>query len=197
VLCSCGKEKGSGPAAGEFEIEKKFERGPVTLTVKVSKKEITIADRITLVLEAVADEDQEVELPKFGDKLEHFGIVDYRRPMPKLVKGERVLTRRSYELEPLLSGDYKIPPMKILFWKKGEAEPKKHELETEELTIKVKSVLPEKLAELKIKDIAGPIELPRPRRGWLFTIVAVGIVAAAGVVALIVWLRRRRSPMAT
>ena len=195
-LASCAKDVPKETGDAKFEIAKEYKRGPVELSVKVSKKEITIADRITLLLSAVAKEDYEVELPKFGDKLEQFGIVDYRRPQPRLIDDGRVHTEKSYVLEPFLSGDYKIPPMKIVFWKKGEAKPKKHELETEEMTVKVTSILPEKQAELTIKEIAGPVELPRPRRGALYATIAGGVTVVGGAIALVVWLRRRRRKVA-
>ena len=34
----------------KFEIDKKYERGPIVLSLKINKKEISIADRITLVI---------------------------------------------------------------------------------------------------------------------------------------------------
>ena len=197
AIASCSKDQAARPEGEAFEIEKKFTRGPVTLVVKVSRKSITIADRVTLVLEATADEDQEVELPKFGEKLEQFGIVDYAASPPRLVGEGRVVVRKSYELEPFLSGDYAIPPMKVRFWEKGTEDPKKHELETEELTVKVASILPEKLSELAIRDIAGPVDLPPPDRRWAYAVVGGGVAVIALAAALVMWLRRRgRGPLA-
>jgi hypothetical protein len=178
------------PNKKKFAIDKKYERGPVTASLKVDRDDITIADRITLIIEATATEDYEVQLPSFGEKLQEFGIVDYETAQPRLVEGGRIRTARSYVLEPFLSGEYAIPPMKIIFWKKGEEE--RHEFETEELAIKVKSLLPEKYGELKIKDIAGPVELPRSARPWLYAVGAACIVLIAGAGALTFYLRRRR-----
>ncbi len=189
---SCSQDEPSAPDAQKYDIEKEYQRGPATVRLKIDHKEITIADRIQLVLQAVVDEDYEVELPKFGDKLEQFGIVDYRSRPPVLADDGRVSTEKTYVLEPFLSGDYKIPPMKIAFWKRAEKEPKRHEIETEELTVQVKSLLPEKAAELKIKDIAGPVELPRPKRAWGY-VTAVGAVTLLAVVAVLwAWRRHRK-----
>jgi len=189
ALLSCAGRKGIEPAEGRFEIEKRYERGPIKVELKVDRKEISIAERIRLVLQAEIGEDYQVQLPKFGEKLEQFGIVDYESPSPRLTNGGRVLTRRSYVLEPFLSGDYKIPPMKVTFWKKDEQEPKKHEIETEEVTIKVRSLLPQKAAELKIKDIAGPLELPKSPRGWLYALVVGGLAMVGAVVAVMLLLK--------
>jgi len=196
-LCLGGCREDVDPeGAPEFEVEKTFERGPVTLVLKLSRKEITIAEGIALVLEVTAPEDFEIELPRFGEKLEQFGITDYRVEPARLVDDDKTVTVRSYELEPFLSGDYRIPPMKIAFWKRpaeGEpdpSEPKRHEIETEELTVKVKSILPEKMAELDIEDIEPPVELPVESRAWLYAVVGLS-VAAFGILLAIIAIRRR------
>ena len=184
----CEKEEAPETPTKAFEIEKVYERGPVTFTVKVSRQEITIADRLRLSLEVLAQEEYEVSLPEFGEKLEQFGIVNYRAPSPQLVKESIVQLKKSYDLEPFLSGEYKIPPMKIVFWKKGED--KRHEIESEELTIQVKSLLPENLADLAIKEIVPPVAFPEPVRWLIYGLIAVGILGAGGVAAFLL-LRRR------
>lgn len=189
-LSSCHKRGTEAAKSDSYEIDKKYERGPVTFTVKVSKKEITIADRLALLLEARAHEDYDVELPKFGDKLEQFGIVDYQSPPPKLIGQGNILVQKIYQLEPFLSGDYRIPAMKVSFRKKGDEKAERHELESEEITIKVKSLLPEKVAELKIKEIAPPVDLPRRGGVWLSGGISLAVLAAAGG-ALWLWRRRR------
>jgi len=193
---SCGKEDAGEAPGKEFEIEKRYQRGPISVELKVSRKEITIADRLTLVLQAEVQEDYEAEMPKFGEKLHQFGIVDYVVAPPRLADNGRVLSRRSYVLEPFLSGDYEIPAMTILFWKKAEKDARKHEIQTEKLSIKVKSLLPAKAAKLEIKDIAGPVELPAPRRGWLYAPIAGAAAALAGAAVFVVWRRRRRRRLA-
>ena len=64
-------------------------------------------------------------------------------------------------------------------------------LETEEIKITVKSILPEKLAELKIKDIAGPVELPEPDRSWIWRL-AVGISLAICLGGFLVYRFRKK-----
>lgn len=194
-LPSCDK-KAEDPAATTFDVDKKYERGPVTMHVKLNRKEISIAERLTLRLEVTAEESYEIEWPKLGEKLAQFGIVDYDSPVPALAKGGRVLYVRSYELEPFLSGEYKIPPLKVTFWKKAEAQPKKHDLESEELTVNVKSLLPEKAGALKIKDLVGPMEMPGGDRRWLY--LAAGLIGAAVVAGggVIFWRRRKNGPAA-
>ena len=190
ALQGCKREGPAAPTDEPSAIAKEYKRGPIIFRLKVSDKEISIADRIRLVVEVLLKEEYEAELPGFGEKLEQFGIVDYRSSPPELADDGMVLSRKSYELEPFLSGEYKIPPMKVVFWKKGE-EDKKHELESEELTIKVKSLLPEDTAELAIKEIAPPVELPRPSRRWLYLSIAGGVFLVGVVAAVVLWCKRR------
>ena len=189
---SCKEKTAEEVDTENYVIAKEYKRGPATLDVKVDRKEITIADQIALVLDAKIPEDFEVEMPRFGEKLEQFGIKDYRNPPARLVDDGKLLYRRTYVLEPFLSGEYTIPVMKVQFWKKGQPDSQKYELETEELTIQVKSLLPEKTAELEIRDISGPVSLPPPQRGWIYAVVIGGIAFVLVVVVIVVWWKRRR-----
>lgn len=191
VGCGSDKDASKKKEAAPAGIEKKFERGPVTVRVLLDKKEATIAERLNLTLEVVSDEDYEVRLPAFGEKLEQFGIVDYRTPQPELVEGNKTRQSRSYVLEPFLSGEYIIPPMKVEFWKKSEADGQRHELETEDIKVTITSLLAEDLANLEIHDIEGPVELPRPKIVSDPRFITIIIALSVLLTALIVWLRCR------
>jgi hypothetical protein len=190
VIMGCEKGAVSKDAAAHFEIEKHYQHGPVQFTLKASRKQISIADRLQLELTAVVDEDYEASLPEFGDKLEQFGIVDYQAPAPRLLEGGRVQIRKTYELEPFLSGDYTIPAMKVHFWKNGEEE-QKHELESEPITIRVASLLKADGAKLVIREISPPVELPGPPPALLYAL-AGAIVLGGGCLGFFFWRRRRK-----
>lgn len=193
AVSSCSRKDARSRESSDFEIDQEWERGPVTLRLKVDREEITIAERITLLIEVDAGEDTEVELPRFGEKLEEFGIKDYHSPQPRIIADGRVRTARSYTLEPFLSGEYKIPPMKIAFREKEDQEAPPHEIESEAITINVTSLLPEDIKELKIADLIAPLSLPRPPRRWLLPAVLAAAAAAAVSAAVALYLRRRRS----
>src|SRR5512137_2042482 len=76
VLCpfSCRK----GEKAPEFKMTRAYESGPVSFTVSLSDSAVTIAQRVKMLVETRAQKGWRAELPKFGEKLDQFGIVDYR-----------------------------------------------------------------------------------------------------------------------
>jgi hypothetical protein len=188
TLASCGGN-GKRVETGAFEIDETYRRGPVSFRTAVSRKEITIAERLTMLLEVKAREGYTAELPSFGEKLQEFGIVDYRTDRPELL-GDTVLTRRTYELEPFLSGEYRIPPMTVSF--RAEGDSVVHTLESDTISVRVLSILPEDLAELEIRDIAGPADIPAD---YAKAVVIAAAVAAAAAVLFVLWRRKRLRPL--
>lgn len=187
VVASCGGEETADRVS--YEIDETYRRGPVSFRVALSSDEITIAEHVTMLLEIRAREGYTAELPRFGEKLERFGIVDYETGRPEL-RGDTVVTRRAYELEPFLSGDYAIPPMAVHFHAEGDTI--LHTIESDTLHVRVNSILPDDLAELEIRDIAGPEEIPADYTKAI--VMAVIVVAVAGGL-FVLWRRRRVEPL--
>ena len=205
LAVACGKA-GEKTEPAEWAVDKSYERGPMTLRLRIDRDDITIAETIQLSLEARVEEGYKVEMPKFGEKLEQFGIVDFRESPPKLAGEGHIVVSRTYTLEPFLSGEYTIPPMTVHFWEESAETPsesegetaeeaeetQRHEIETEEVKISVASLLPEDQAGLQIKEIVPPVEIPRESRRGRIVLVVVLLLAAGGAVGGIWWWRRRR-----
>ncbi|MBN1832336.1 MAG: hypothetical protein JW896_09520 [Deltaproteobacteria bacterium] len=193
-MFSCRKEEKRGPRGEEKEtgIHETVDRGPATLFLDIDRKEITVAERINLKITMVIDEDYEVRLPGFGEKLEQFGIVDYHTTQPELTEDNHKEMSRSYVLEPFLSGEYLIPPMEVTFWKTGEEETEAHKIQTPEVTIAVKSILPEDLEEVKLNEIKPPVPFPRSFSLWTWAGIGSALVVAVTAVAVVLIRRRKR-----
>jgi hypothetical protein len=172
-------------------IQKTYDRGPLSCTVEIDKSEMTIADRLNLKITAIIDENYEVELPAAGDKLAQFGIVDYQTTTPQLIDDHKQKIIRSYVLEPFLSGDYIIPAMTLRFWKIGQQGTDDHVLETEEIKISVKSLLPENFKDMKLHDIRGPVALGRSVPIWAWALGIAGLGGFAGFVCYLIIKRRK------
>ena len=187
AIFSCGGDE-SAVEEQTWEIDRDFTRGPVVLRVAVSRKELTIADRFDLLVETRAGDGYITELPRFGDKLEEFGIVDYRSGPPHLDDDGTVVTSRTYELEPFLSGEYVIPPMTISFHEEGDTT--LHYLESDTIRVMVASILPEDQEGLEIREITGPADLPSDYRKAL--LIGAAIVLAAAAIVFLLWRRSKR-----
>lgn len=202
LLGACKETQTEKADAETFDgIEKKHERGPLQVVIRVSPKEPTIADKIELSLEVTIAEDYKIEMPSFGEKLEQFGIRDFRESQPRLVDGNRMRTVRTYELEPFLSGDYVIPPMKFAFSGKsagGGSDVKvtdEHTLETEPIDLTIRSLLDQKKEALVIHEIAPPVSLEKPSAAPFWTKVGGLVVGVIAIVVGLVWALRRRKKM--
>jgi len=192
-LVSCKKDDTDATPKKEKDpgIHEEVGRGPATVALDVDRKEISIAERLNLTISISVDEDYEIKLPGFGEKLEQFGIVDYHTTQPELIEGNRKKVSRSYVLEPFLSGDYTIPPMVITFWKKSEQESGEHKIETPEVTIKVKSLLPEDLKDVSLNEIKPPVSFPRSHILWLWAAIAAAVLVT-GIVTTTAIVRKRK-----
>jgi len=190
-LCAgCGKSPDGKPGKAQFEIDKNYERGPLTVHVRADKAKITIAETFMLELEAAIEPGYEVRMPKVDKVLESFGIVDWDNLGDKLDPNDRVVSTYRYRLEPFLSGKYPIPAFTFEFHDVNSPEDKKYELTTEPIDIEVTSLLTDQRAELKIEDIEGVVEMPKPKSfAWIWVPGIVILVTAGG---FWLYLRRKR-----
>jgi len=187
ILAAAASCKQAGPSEEKrFTFSRTYRSGPVSFRVALSDSAVSIADRVEMLVETRAEKGWRAELPKFGDKLSEFGIVDYRNPQPELGQGGVVVTKRIYVLEPFLSGDYQIPPMEASFRQEGDST--RHTIESDTILIRVKSLLPKDQATLDIHDVASPV--PFPFAWWKAGLAAACVAAAAGA-AVFLWRHRR------
>jgi hypothetical protein len=190
VCAGCEKSPDSGAAKSEFEIDKDFERGPLTVHVRADKSTMTIAETVLLELEAAVEPGYEVRMPKVDKVLESFGIVDWDSPGDKLDEKGNVVSRYRYRLEPFLSGTYSIPAFTFEFHDVNSPQETKYELTTEPIEIEVTSLLDDQRAELNIEDIEDVVEIPKePSFRWAWALGLIAVLAGAGAW---LWLRRRR-----
>ncbi len=93
LLCAAAScNKGKAAKEKEFKFARRFESGPVSFRVSLSDSSVTIAQRVKMLLETHSQKGWRAELPKFGDKLSEFGIVDYHNYQPELGANGAVVT---------------------------------------------------------------------------------------------------------
>ena len=190
ALSGCGKKAGSAGSA-EFEIDKDFERGPLNVHLRLSKSSLTIAQTFLLQIEAAIKDGCELTMPKIDPLLQSFGLLDFHDLGDRLDEPNNLVKTHNYKFEPLVSGNFTIPPLTFKFTETAAAddteddtEPKLYELETEPIDIEVTSLGGEDLAELVIADIAPPVSMPDDIPLWPFVIIAIVIIAAAVIIVI-------------
>jgi hypothetical protein len=190
ACAGCDKSPETETTNSEFEIDKDFERGPLTVHVRADKSTMTIAETVLLELEAAIEPGYELQMPRVDKVLESFGMIDWDNLGDKLDENGNVVSTYQYRLEPFLSGTYPIPAFTFEFHDVNNPEEKKYELTTEPIDIEVTSLLDDQRAELKIEDIEDVVEIPKvPSFWWAW---ALGAIAAAAAAGTWLWLRRRR-----
>ena len=191
MFCAgCDESKQAESKKTQFEIDKVYERGPVTAHVRVEKGKITIAETVMLEFEAAVEPGYEVQMPKVDKALENFGLLDVQNMGDRLDANNSVVSRYRYRLEPFLSGTYAIPAFTFIFHDVNSPEKKEYELTTEPIDIEVASLLGEQRAELKIADIEDVVDMPKDASFWWVWVIVVASVVGGGAGWL--YLRRRR-----
>ena len=185
ILAGCRKDDGGKGGKDEFEIDKLYERGSLTVHIQLDKSKITIAETTLLRIEATVEQGYEVDMPKVAEVLENFGIVDCDNLGSGLDEKNNIVQIRQYRLEPFLSGQYQIPSFTFHFYDANSTEAGKYELVTEPVDVEVSSLLGAGRENPVIADIEDVVEMPKePSYWWVWT---TGIVIVAG--GIIFWLR--------
>ena len=190
AFAGCEKSKDNKSAAKGYEIDKKFERGPLTAHVRISKSKITIADTFQLELEADIDPNYDVNMPKVDGMLQNFGIVDWKNPGDKLDPNNNVVHTYQYRLEPFLSGTFQIPAFIFEFHDVNKPQENQYKLTTEPVDIEVTSLLGDQRANLQISDIAGVVDIPK-QPSYLWVWILSGLVFACGGTGTLIYFKRR------
>ena len=201
-IFGCEREEVTETKQTEFEIDRAYEKGPLSVHVKIDKEQISIADTLRLRLEATIEEGYQITMPRVGDLLDQyeFALMDYQAPPDKLIENNRLLVQREYVLEPMFSGAYSTPALTFVFTEqpggieeagddKTKASEKHYELHTEAIPVEVTSLLDEDRDDLEIADIKDVVPLPsRWPLWWIWLVIAAAVL----VMAVIILVRRRR-----
>ena len=164
------------------------------MRLSADKDSMSIAESVVLTIEAEVEEGFEAELPRFGEKLGEFGIRDYREDPPRLTPEGKIVIEKDLYARTLPFGRLHhfshagaIPQESR--WNRGKGSGPndggswEHEIATEEITIKVNSLLEKDQKELALNPIKGPVGLPREPISLLFVLLGLGAAAlvAGGV----------------
>ena len=161
---------------------------PVSVIASTDVTKVTIGDKIQYFITIISDPDLEVPNPSFGENLDAFGIKDFDTLEPRDYKG-KIVTGRWYTLDIYVVGTYTIPAPVVKF---TGPDGKETEVEGNEVTVEVVSVIPDGEEPEDIKDIAGPMVLPKDYTPHILVGVSIVVFIGACIVAYILIQRRER-----
>ena len=195
LVFACAPSRDEAPAGPDdsSSLVQEQERGPVKVTLRVTPREVSIADKIRFRITAEAEPGVRVDLPEFGESLGAFAVRDWR-VFPERGEDPRIF-EQEYTLDILVSGDYPIPPLTIRFAderKDSEHPGKEFEIRTDEVVISVKSLVEGDPRLADIREIPGPVSFPEEGSSLLPYTILGGVLLLAAAAAAIVRLKKRR-----
>ena len=141
----------------------------------VSKRTVTIGDRIRYSIEARYGKGVSVVFPAFTDKkIGDFEIKDSGKTIEKGWFGRTVETRW-YSIAAWTVGKLSVPEAQILYTVKGKDQ--RISVPIKSVEISVESVLPKGAAITDIKDIKGPIQIPDTEKKLAFAALVLVIIS--------------------
>lgn len=194
---ACTSEPGKDTAARDPGIAQTYVQNQFTVIERLSKKEITIAEQLTLVLETEVPENTAVEFPAYVASLGDFTLKDTRILPPRMTgTGDkiRVVHQVTYLLEPYLSGIYTIPAMTVTY-RSRENDTDVTKVVTEKFEIPVQSLLGPDTDRVEIKDIKPPLAMEPNRARLLLAAGLVLLLATAAISGFIYWKTRREKKL--
>jgi len=176
----------------EDVIERKAEKGPVKLLVRVWPREPRLSDLVEMEVRVESQPGVEIKPPAFGQAVGDFLVRDYsERPAEA---GDRNTRRFHYQLEPAHAGKHLIRSVAVEFTDRrpgSEAAREPAFVETDPLELTVTSELADEAPDLaRLEPMLPPQAMPAQfAAGWVAAIAAAAVLAAA---ALVLVRRRKR-----
>ena len=174
LLAGCGvmcrNESASSAPAGNT-IERRAEKGPVKLFVRVSPREPRLSDLVEMDVTAESQPGVEIKPPAFGQAVGDFLIRDYsERPAEA---GAENVRRFHYQLEPAHAGKHLIRSVSLEFVDKRPNSERRGEpalIETDPLEVTVTSELGNEAPSLaNLEPMLPPQSVPQNfSRAWLW-----------------------------
>ena len=171
---------------------KLFETGPLKVRVELDRTNLRLDEFIVMKLEVVAPEEYTVAMPKLDDGLEQFRWELESSSAPQLDANGDMHYMRTTRLEPIVIYEKtSVKPLAVHF--KGR-DGKEHDIETDEIEIKVEMPPEEFWKNLDIDRTASETPVKRlnsPVPKWTWWAVAAVVLCALAVVAVMLARRRR------
>lgn len=193
AIAGCGtSESPDTEVASADSVRSQVIRGPVTLTVEITPKNVRLSDEPVLTVTIEYERGVVVTAPPFGEAVGEFLIRDFQEPVVPPVNSREVI-RQIYRLEPPRAGSLSIAPIAVTFQDHRDSDDgSEYTVESEALSIEVTTLVGDAAPSLNdLKPSAPPVALPSSGLPvWVW--VAFGLTAVAAGIGLWAVRQRRR-----
>jgi hypothetical protein len=198
TLAGCGGTRSGSATAPKSEtntIERRSEKGPVKLFVRVEPREPRLSDLVEMDVRVESQAGVEIKPPAFGQAVGDFLIRDYSERPPEA--GAENVRRFHYQLEPAHAGKHLIRSVSIEFVDKRPSSERRGEptlIETDPLEVNVTSELGSAAPSLaNLEPMVPPI--PVPRSAVIAWVVVPVVLVLLAILAITAFRRRKRRPV--
>jgi hypothetical protein len=177
----------AGTAASTAESATNESAAPVRITTSVDPAAVSIGTPFRYTMRIEADPGTQLVVPVLSDSVGVFSITDFGDVPHEAKKGAPTVVERWYTLVAYETGSTFIPAP-VVFYRGADGKPVK--VEGKKTLINLESVLGKPGAATDLRDIKGPVEVPRD-----YTVlwwIAGGIVLVIALAAALYWLLNRR-----
>ena len=177
------------PEAAPPAIERTFEDGSAMVTLRIEKDRINMAESLKVRVEAIVNENEQVEFPEKIGSPEDFRVASSEISEPRLLEDGRIAIERTYDLDPYGPGEWTLPPIRVEHFDPRQTDAEPRPIDTEAVPIQVDTILTVDPQQADIEDIRDPLTAPLP---WEW--IAAGVVLLA-LLAWFLWCRwKSRKP---
>lgn len=180
-------------AADKYEIVAPYQKGPVTVNLKIDKQQIGLSETLNVELETNAPQQFAIGLPEIKDANE-FKVISKKYQPDRIDLNRNIIKSVTYRLEPALVGDFEIPSLIFTFTEPNDANA--INIETLPVKIQVNTSLIADPNKISIEDISSDIETvanpPYKFQTWTISVIVLVIV----LLAMVAWFNRRKPQIA-
>ena len=153
--------------------------GSVRITTRVEPKSVTIGSAFRYVMRVEADAEVELMVPILAERIGDFIITDFgEAARGEEGEGEGIVVERWYDLVTYQPGEHLVPGPTVQFRLPGDDLQR---IDADDVLIVVESLLArqeEQGAAVDLRDIKGPVAVPRDFRPFYWIAGALGLVCA-------------------
>lgn len=182
LLFGCNRQENLNPDAPLFPEQLEKTNNPLSVSLFISAKEISVAESLQLTLTATAPEGYHVFFPEFKQSLGDFTLLQ-ALSTPKKLGDSGIVTSRTWTLSPYLPGTYSLPQLNVTAKQDKGASTEELKISLPAQTITVTSFLEKEDENPKISDIYPPVSLAVP-----FSYYLIGGCGALLLITFFAWL---------